>query len=62
MLRVAILLTTALVLTAVSRPPDIRFNRHELDVGANETCALADINGDGRLDRAAKTGSRRRTG
>jgi hypothetical protein len=50
MLRVAILLTTALVLTAVSRPPDIRFNRHELDVGANETCALADINGDGRLD------------
>jgi hypothetical protein len=32
------------------RPADLPFTRHELDLGANETCALADINGDGRLD------------
>lgn len=34
----------------VSRPPDIPFEKHTLDLGANETCAFADINGDGRLD------------
>jgi len=33
-----------------SRPPEIAFQKHTLDLGANETCALADLNGDGRLD------------
>ncbi|MEJ7605351.1 MAG: VCBS repeat-containing protein [Bryobacteraceae bacterium] len=33
-----------------SRPADIPFQKHELDLGANETCAFADLNGDGRLD------------
>lgn len=32
------------------RPPEIPFAKHTLDLGASETCALADINGDGRLD------------
>lgn len=35
---------------AVRRPGDIPFRKHELDIGASETCALADINGDGKLD------------
>jgi hypothetical protein len=32
------------------RPPEIPFEKHLLDSGANETCAFADINRDGRLD------------
>ena len=40
----------ALALFAVSRPADIPFERHALDLGANEACAIADINGDGRQD------------
>jgi hypothetical protein len=32
------------------RPPDIPFERHTLDLGANEACAFADVNGDGKLD------------
>jgi hypothetical protein len=35
---------------AVTRPADIPFEKHTLDLGANESCALADINGDGKLD------------
>ena len=33
-----------------TRSPDIPFEKHTIDIGANETCAWADINGDGRLD------------
>ena len=50
MLRFLIAAAVALALAAGSRPPDIPFSRHELDAGANETCAIADVNGDGRLD------------
>lgn len=32
------------------RPPEIPFKKHEIDLGANESCTFADINGDGRLD------------
>lgn len=32
------------------RPPDIPFRVHMLDSGAHETAAVADINGNGRLD------------
>jgi hypothetical protein len=35
---------------SISRPPDIPFHKREIDLGASETCALADVNGDGRLD------------
>jgi hypothetical protein len=39
-----------LAMFAASRPADIPFEKQTLDLGANETCAFADINGDGRLD------------
>ena len=32
------------------RPEDIPFAKHTLDLGADETCAFADINGDGKPD------------
>lgn len=32
------------------RPPEIPFRKHVVDLGASETCAFADLNGDGRLD------------
>ena len=41
---------TACLAWTVSRPDEIPFAKHMLDLGANETCALADINGDGRVD------------
>ena len=33
-----------------TRAPEIPFEKQTLDLGANETCAVADLNGDGRLD------------
>ncbi|BDC48363.1 hypothetical protein F183_A06790 [Bryobacterales bacterium F-183] len=33
-----------------TRSPDIPFEKHTIDLGANETAAWADINNDGRLD------------
>lgn len=38
------------VLWPLTRPPDVRFRIQQIDIGASETCALADINGDGKLD------------
>lgn len=37
-------------LVAAPRPADIPFKKLQLDFGANETAAFADINGDGKLD------------
>lgn len=34
----------------VTRPPDIPFVKHTLDLGSSESAAIADINGDGKLD------------
>jgi hypothetical protein len=31
----------------VGRPGEIPFLKHEIDLGANDPCAFADINGDG---------------
>src|SRR5258708_1809491 len=48
-----ILILTALaagLMSGAGRPADIRFQKIQLDSGANETAAFADINGDGRLD------------
>ncbi len=33
-----------------SRPPDVPFRIHPVDMGASETAAVADVNRDGRLD------------
>lgn len=38
------------LLFAAGRPPEMTFSKHTLDLGANETCAFADINRDGKLD------------
>jgi len=38
------------VALAATRPADIPFAKHTLDEGANVACAVADINGDGKLD------------
>ena len=43
-------LALALLAWAAVRTPDIPFEKHIIDLGANESCAFADINGDGRLD------------
>ncbi|MCZ2146582.1 MAG: VCBS repeat-containing protein [Bryobacterales bacterium] len=32
------------------RAPDIPFQKHEIDLGANESCTWADVNGDGKPD------------
>jgi hypothetical protein len=48
------LLTAALVLAAIlcvaARSPEILFERHLIDPGLSETCAIADFNNDGRPD------------
>ena len=49
----AILFGTAVVAWTISRTPDIPFEKHTLDLGVNETCTLADINGDGKADIVA---------
>jgi hypothetical protein len=45
-----LLLACACLGWTVSRPPDIPVVKHTLDLGANEACAFADVNKDGRLD------------
>src|SRR5664279_4097840 len=45
------LLAVVLIAGAVrTRTPEIPFIKHTIDLGANEPCAWADINNDGRLD------------
>src|SRR5690348_18504151 len=34
----------------LTRPPDVPFEKHTLDLGSSESAAIADINGDGKLD------------
>ena len=34
----------------VTRPPDVFFEKHTIDLGSSESAAIADINGDGKLD------------
>jgi len=48
MLAMAVLV--GLLAFAGGRSPEIEFNIHTLDLGANEACTFADINKDGRLD------------
>jgi hypothetical protein len=44
------LMVGAAALFAASRPAEVLFEKHTIDIGASETCAFADINGDGKLD------------
>ncbi|HEX4810324.1 MAG TPA: VCBS repeat-containing protein [Bryobacteraceae bacterium] len=34
----------------VTRPPDIPFEKHTIDLGSSESAVICDINGDGKLD------------
>ena len=46
----AALLASGLFAYQLTRPPEIPFEKHTLDLGSSESAAIADINGDGRLD------------
>jgi FG-GAP-like repeat len=51
LMRLPFLFCCALLLSVQnSRPPDILFRIHPIDLGASETAAVADVNRDGRLD------------
>lgn len=45
-----LVLVFAAALWSASRPPEIVFEKHMIDPGASESCAVADINGDGKPD------------
>jgi hypothetical protein len=51
-MRTLVALSLLLAATAFtgSRPEEVPFTRHTLDLGASETCAFADIDDDGGLD------------
>jgi FG-GAP-like repeat len=49
-MRQTVLVLTTVLWAAQSRPPDIPFRIHPIDLGASETAAVADVNKDGRLD------------
>lgn len=49
----AALLSCAALLWSVRRPADVPFQKHTLDLGANESCTFADLNKDGKLDVVA---------
>ena len=40
----------ASALWSLTRPPDIPFNKQQIDIGASETAAVTDVNGDGKPD------------
>lgn len=50
LLSLASLVATSWLAWSFGRPADIPFKKHEIDLGANEACTFADINGDGKLD------------
>src|SRR5271155_1646528 len=47
---VLLLLWVASPVRSASRPDEIPFEKHTIDLGASETAAFADINRDGKLD------------
>jgi hypothetical protein len=47
---IVLLCVLAAVAWTIGRPGEIAFEKRTLDLGASETCAVADINGDGKPD------------
>jgi hypothetical protein len=47
---VVLCLAAAIAAWSIGRTPEILFEKHTLDLGSNETCAVADVNRDGKLD------------
>jgi hypothetical protein len=47
---ILLVLPVAAAAIAASRPPEIPFEKRAIDIGASETAAIGDVNGDGRLD------------
>ena len=47
---VAVVLLLAAIVCFSARSPEIVFERHTIDLGISETCAIADFNKDGRPD------------
>lgn len=47
---VVLCLAAGLAAWSIVRTPDIPFEKHTLDLGSNETCAVADLNRDGKPD------------
>ena len=47
---VAALCACSFTLLGLTRPPDIPFQKHAIDLGSAEAVTVADINGDGKLD------------
>jgi hypothetical protein len=45
-----LLLSLGLAGAVVTRPPDVPFVKHTIDLGSSESAAICDINGDGKLD------------
>ena len=50
LLAAPILAAAAFLAHTAGRPADIPFAKHTIDLGSSESCAFADVNGDGRLD------------
>lgn len=44
------LISIGLAAFVQTRPPEVPFEKHTLDLGSSESAAVADINGDGKLD------------
>lgn len=45
-----LLLSVGVAGAVVTRPPDVPFQKHVIDLGSSESAAICDINGDGKLD------------
>ena len=43
-------LLVALTALAATRPVDLPFEKRTIDLGGNESAAITDLNGDGKLD------------
>jgi hypothetical protein len=50
LIAIALCLSAAFVAWSIGRTEEIPFEKHTLDLGANESCAVADINSDGKPD------------